>query len=309
MSMAIPIYEVLDGIFVLLFYLCYILRFIHHAKWQRKVFTTVSFALIISVLTVAALAPRLPLDHETQDSLRWFWKAICLWSLSVIEATAFSQALETSLVELEGSLGLRCARWIPFLDEFTGLHWVRWMGPRWVRLMIFVECPEAIASAILLRVQVDITALPPITTHIAVLVIVAKYHGMMRSAAKDLEEQQTVFLVSVDVEKRRKTRKRVMRLLSITVGAVVASVALFFVSALGIYHHFMFLQAGISAVVISKGHLRKHLRQLWKKILELQERLHPGPTDIELPSFQTEDELAFSSTTCLISPLPVYIAQ
>ncbi|KAL6410022.1 hypothetical protein AUP68_06431 [Ilyonectria robusta] len=289
------IYEVLDDVFVSIIFLGYLGHFAYHARWQWKAFATV---LVISLVILGILDPS-----------RWRWKTICLWTLAVIEFESFSPPLEEFLGQLEGSLGTRWATWVPFLDEFWGLGWVRWMGPRWVRLMVFVEGPKAIASGILLLFQVDITALPLITTHIVALAIAVKYIGRMRSAAKQLKHLKRMHsAVSVDtircgmVERLRRERKKVMRFLFITVFAVVVSIGLFFVSALGIYHHVMSLQAGLSALVMLKGHLRKHF-------LELRKKLHKKPNGIKLPLFQGTADGSATSTTCLVSPASVHIAK
>lgn len=142
--------------------------------------------------------------------------------------------------------------------------------------MAIVECMEALASAILSFVSlVDMTALPLVTTHSVTLIFVAKYLARKRSSAKQLGEVSNV----PRPEPRKAEIWSMVRYLSISAVAVLVSVALLCISALGIWPHVLFIHACISVAVMSKGHLRKDF-------LDLRRKRHPEPRDIGLPLYR-----------------------
>lgn len=184
--------------------------------------------------------------------------------------------------------------------------------------MIIVELAEALASVVLVFLhQVDMTAVPLIITHFVALITLAIAFSMLRSKRKDVEKlckEGMRGMVGRPDQVIRTGLKgtllrwgpidewNMLRYISIVTGVFLASGSLILVSALA-WHHTAFIQAGLSVMVMSKGHLRRHFLDF------LERRARPG-TAQSSPRNGSNGVLA-GSTTALISPStqPVYIAM
>lgn len=148
------------------------------------------------------------------------------------------------------------------MDKLSVPRWLTW-------ILITVECMEAAGSAALLFLSpYDTTALPLITTHCVLFIFVTRvFVGFFREEKESTPDRLEAGhpVIPPVTEPRRASKRVVIRYLSITASAVFLSILLLLVSVFTKWFHTVSIQACISMVVMSKGHLRKDFLDLREK--------------------------------------------